>query len=162
MNTHSDNHANAVGVGICHALEASADAAPGSPEEWVQFCLKAADEAYAEAMENPPDRKRGPVAQLLHDIGEDRLRVDEEIEYQNRLKKTPEAKDAARDAAQTAFRMCMPRITGRRATQAYIACVAAGVQRGYLTGKDASSLLYTAQLALSAWPSRRAQRGQKG
>lgn len=72
-----------------------------------------------------------------------------------------ELSQAAHHAALVAFRACMPKLTGRRTTQAYIACVATGVQRGYFTGSESKALLYTAQLALSAYPSRRAQRGRK-
>ena len=65
------------------------------------------------------------------------------------------------DAGATAFRACMPKVTGRRNTQAYIACVAVGVQRRYLSGSESKALLYTAQLALAAYPHRRSSRGRK-
>ncbi len=64
-------------------------------------------------------------------------------------------------AASEAFKRCMPQLTGRRRAQAFIACVAVGAQRKYLNKGEASSLLYTAQLALSAYPKRNAQKGRK-
>jgi hypothetical protein len=71
--------------------------------------------------------------------------------------KGPELDKLAQAAAAIAFRACMPHVTGRRNTQAYIACVAAGVQLKYITGTEARSLLYTAQLALAAARSSRAK-----
>ncbi len=54
----------------------------------------------------------------------------------------------------------MPRLTGRKATQGYIACIAFGLQHGYFTGAEAKALLYSAQLALSAYPGRQSKRNR--
>jgi hypothetical protein len=151
-------HAGAVGHGIAHALFAVAIAGPSSPEEWVMFCLDAADEAESSVRESPPAQAaEGTLARLLRETAE-----PGDPEYGRPPGHDHAAvEEAARTAGAVAFRACMPKLTGRRCTQAYIACVAVGVQRNYFTGGEAKALLYTAQLALSAHPSRRAQRGRK-
>jgi hypothetical protein len=117
------------------------------------FCLKAGAEAANAVREAP--RVMGSAEKLLHELSPG----EEFPELAAAIARNREAD--AREAAGAAFRSCMPKITGRRSTQAYIACIAAGVQHDYLTGAEAKALLYTAQLALSAHPSRRAQRGRK-
>jgi hypothetical protein len=150
-------HASAVGHGIARAIFATAETGPATSEEWVLFCLKAADEAEATVRENPPRQSVGSAQKLLYDLaepGDPEYGVDPELS-------ASASREAELEAGAAAFRCCMPRLTGRRNTQAYIACVAAGLQRAYFTGSEAKALLYTAQLALSAHPSRRASRGRK-
>ncbi len=146
-------NAVAVGRGIGFAIGiAQTKETPDSPEAWVDFCLSAAREAHQAAMESPPRVTLGPVATLLLEIAEEEIDRDPPIDH-----KAAEA--GAHNAARIAYRCCMPKLTGRRMTQAYIACVAAGVQYAYFSGAEATSLLYTAQLALAAYPHRRAKRG---
>jgi hypothetical protein len=146
-------HAGAVGHGIAHAIYAS-QAAPMTPEEWVLFCLNAADEAEASVRESPPARGMGSAEKLLRELCPEESWALDAPDH-------AAVKEAAQEAGAAAFRACMPKLTGRRTTQAYIACVAAAVQRSYFTGSEAKALLYTAQLALSAHPHRRANRGRK-
>ncbi len=142
-------HASSVGTGIANAIFAVADSLQ-SPESWVHFCITAAEEAHAAVLQNPP--------LALDDRGEGERLIDEVLSHRTGEAYRPEPITgsallaAANAAAATAFRCCMPKVTGRRNTQAYIACIAAGVARGYIAGKDARPLLYTAQLALQAHP----------
>ncbi len=145
-------HASAVGHGIATAIFANSED-PVHPEEWVYFCLKAAAEAEAAVRDAP--REMGSAEKLLRELSpEDDFPDLERAFERNRA-------EDAREAGAVAFRSCMPKITGRRSTQAYIACIAAGLQRHYLTAAEAKALLYTAQLALSAHPHRRVNRGRK-
>jgi hypothetical protein len=68
--------------------------------------------------------------------------------------------EAAEAAARLGFLGAMPRLTKRSNAQASIACVAVGVQRRYITGSEARTMLYTAQLALGAFPKRQQQKGR--
>jgi hypothetical protein len=154
-------HATAVGVGIAVSISASSGK-PDSPATWVGFCIKAAEEAKAAVLNDPPyypnNRERAKamfaaslpagVMQIFKDPAPVAMSGDD-------------LTAAAWSAATAAFRCCMPQLTGRRAVQAYIACIAAGVQYKFLSGGDARALLYNAQLALAAFPSRRAARGRK-
>jgi len=146
-------HASAVGHGIATAIYAAAEDGPASSEEWVLFCLKAAAEAEAAVREAP--RVMGSAEKLLRELSPN----EEFPDLEKAIARQRE--DDIRDAGEAAFRSCMPKLTGRRNTQAYIACVAAGVQRRYFSGSEAKALLYTAQLALSAHPHRRVNRGRK-
>jgi len=67
---------------------------------------------------------------------------------------THETAAAAHEAAAGAYRVTLPAITNRRSVQSFVACVAAGVLRGYITAKDANALLVAANAALSAHPKR--------
>lgn len=49
-----------------------------------------------------------------------------------------------------AFLGAMPPLTNRLNTKAFIACLAAGLQRKYISAAEVKSLMYTAQLALMA------------
>jgi hypothetical protein len=119
-------------------------------ESWVHFCLEAANEAYATVMENPPFITRENSAYEWLEELKRREKGEQERDIERERASGDELKQEAHGAATIAFRACMPHVTGRRNAQAYIACVAAGVQRRYITGADARALLYTAQLALSA------------
>jgi len=146
-------HASAVGHGIARAIFATADDGPASSEEWVMYCLKAAAEAEAAVREAP--RQMGSAERLLRELSPE----DDFAELNKVI--ADQREEEIREAGEVAFRSCMPKLTGRRNTQAYIACVAAGVQKRYFSGSEAKALLYTAQLALTAHPSRRARRGRK-
>ncbi len=54
-----------------------------------------------------------------------------------------------RRRAQVAFKLYMPAMCDRPSIQAYIACVAQGIQVKAFTGNEGSQLLYAAQIALS-------------
>ena len=149
-------HASAVGHGIAHAIYA-ATSPPMTVDEWVIFCSSAADEAEATVREAPPPTKESSARRLLRELSEP---GDPEFDEAPEIDEAA-LRDAMREAGATAFRSCMPKLTGRRNTQAYIACVAVGVQRGYFNGSEAKALLYTTQLALSAHPHRRVNRGRK-
>jgi len=146
-------HASSVGTGIANAIFA-VGTDPNSPESWVRFCVRAAEEAYEAVIENPPiavsDRIRGPAEKMLEKWARDSGKPEPPPE----LMTGKALIAAAHAAAAVAFMCCMPKVTGRRQTKAYIACIAVGVQRQYIAGKDAKPLLYTAQLALQAHPER--------
>ncbi len=54
-----------------------------------------------------------------------------------------------RARAQTAYKLYMPAMEDRESIRAYIACVAHGITLGVFAGRDASQMLYAAQVALS-------------
>jgi len=168
-------HGFAVGSAIARTIRATAEVASGeSIESWVQFCLKAADEARATAMENPPtvittDTERQSMRMLLQ-LGDDMSRednakygaevtnnagaYDRSTRTRSRVMDGEELERYADRSAAMAFCCCMPELTGRRRAQAYFACVAAGMQRGYFRGSEAKAMLHSAQLALNAFPKR--------
>ena len=147
-------HAGAVGHGVACAIFA-VSSEPNSPEEWVHLCITAADEAEASVNESPPAHVEGSASRILRETT-----GPEDDEWEPILDFRA-VREAARQAGAAAFRACMPRITGRRNTQAYVACVAAGLGRQYFSGPEARAALYVAQLALSAWPRRQQRRGGK-
>lgn len=75
------------------------------------------------------------------------------------MQQTAKAKDYAaangytqqerRKLAIMAYKLAMPPMTDKPAIHSYIACVAYGIQVGVFNGRDASQLLYAAQVALS-------------
>ena len=167
-------HASAVSAGIAHTIQAAIDdSIRETTESWVQFCVKAADEAYATIMEHPPKiiskSKADPLMLGLLRMGdvmshEDHAKYGAEITHNaddyaagkrhSKRMDDSDVKVAANAAAAMAFRCCMPQLTGRRRAQAYFACVAAGLQRGYFPGPEAKAMLHSAQLALNAFPRR--------
>lgn len=148
-------HGIGVGAGIGLAIQAMQSAkAPNNAESWVQFCIKAAAEAYAVVVDDPPLVVPGSATKLVNKFHR-QLGEPEEVEYESGAS----LHATAHAAATVAFRACMPHVTGRRNAQAFIACCAAGVQLHYIGGAEARSLLYTAQLALAASRSSRAARG---
>lgn len=68
---------------------------------------------------------------------------------------------AAEQAARIGYLGAMPRLTKRSNAQASIACIAVGVQQHYISAVEARAMLYTAQLALGAFPKRQQQRSRK-
>jgi hypothetical protein len=169
---------SAVGSGIAHAITAAAEKPDGNTaENWVFFCITAAEEAAAAVLSDPPFAQQEVGAEFFNETADewDRGTAAEHIaagnqdkaeEYLDRLAqrrkqtvvKGKELQAAAAAASAFAFRACMPKLTSRGMVQAFIACTAAGVQRRFITGNDASALLYTAQLALSAYPKRQKRR----
>lgn len=168
-------HASAVSTGIAHSIQAAIDnSIRETTESWVEFCIKAADEAYATIMEHPPTiitKSTGDPRMLaLLQLG-DRMSSEDNQKYGARITNNAEEYAqgkgmrsrqtegeeliiAAKAAAAMAFRCCMPQLTGRRRAQAYFACVAAGLQRGHFPGHEAKGMLHSAQLALNAFPKR--------
>ncbi|HEY0339903.1 MAG TPA: hypothetical protein VGC34_03780, partial [Steroidobacteraceae bacterium] len=164
----------AVGSAIARTIHAVAEGTAETTESWVQFCIKAGDEAYAEVMENPPtvtiESVNDPHLVALLNLGDGMSREDNakygtpitnaSREYQQNGRRSSRPMDgedlkaAADAAAAMAFRCCMPQLTGRRRAQAYFACVAAGLQRGHFKGAEAKAMLHSAQLALNAFPKR--------
>ncbi len=53
--------------------------------------------------------------------------------------------------ANTAYRIAMPVLDSPNSIQAYIACVAQGMNLEIFKGRDASQMLYAAQVALSLY-----------
>jgi hypothetical protein len=152
-------NANAVGAGVGVSIgKMQRGRELETPEAWVHFCCTAAEEAYQAAMDDPILTPELHLDVMQQGKGESTpaflLRTLEKEPKPFEQLDVAAMEAAAHEAAGVAFRMCMPRLVGRRTTQAFIACVAVGVQRGYILGRDAKSLLYTAQLALSAHPKR--------
>jgi hypothetical protein len=56
---------------------------------------------------------------------------------------------AALRAATVAYKLAMPKLDNLPAIRAAIACIAHGISLEVFTGRDASQLLYAAQVALS-------------
>ena len=54
-----------------------------------------------------------------------------------------------RKRAQIAYKLFMPALEDRESVKAYIACVAHGITLKVFNGRDASQMLYAAQVALS-------------
>lgn len=171
-------NARAVGVALVSTIHAAVVADRGeSIAGWVQFCLRAGDEAYTSVMEDPPiittKTSQDPAMLGLLRMGDafnedDHERYGAPIESNSALylasklttRKPMEGTELeahAHLAASVAFRCCMPQLTGRRRAQAYFACVAAGLQRGYFPGHEAKAMLHSAQLALNAYPKRQQQ-----
>jgi hypothetical protein len=53
-----------------------------------------------------------------------------------------------RQRTRMAYKLYMPALSDKASIQAYIACVAHGINLGVFTGRDASQMLYAAQVAL--------------
>jgi hypothetical protein len=63
--------------------------------------------------------------------------------------------DYARKAAQLAYGLAIPPLTGAESIGDFIACVTQGMLLGAIPGSDATRLLYAAQVAHSAFPKRK-------
>ena len=63
--------------------------------------------------------------------------------------------DMSRKAAQLAYAMSIPPLTGADSIGDFIACVTHGMLLGAIPGSDATRLLYAAQVAHSAFPKRK-------
>lgn len=129
-------------------------------DDWVRFCQKAAEEAATAVRENPP--------------GTDQLTAIWQWEKEQKAAGRPimprpdkvpmtgsELEAAAQFAAVAAYRESMPLLTGRRRAQAYIACIAAGVQFGYIQPSELKTMFYAAQMALQAHSKRNRDAGSR-
>jgi hypothetical protein len=134
------------------------------PESWVHLCITAAQEAVVAEDEGGSELPtRSAVAQALDHIRTMEIRKEKSWQVnllvslaEGYVKSSPATPgEGAPSAASIAYRANMPSITSRRTAQCFIACVAAGIVRGYITVKDANALLYAAQAALSAFPKRK-------
>jgi hypothetical protein len=63
--------------------------------------------------------------------------------------------DHSRKAAQIAYAMAIPPLTGADSIGDFIACVTRGMLLGAIPGPDATRLLYAAQVAHTAFPKRK-------
>lgn len=116
-----------------------------TPEKWVYLCIKNATKAHDQIMKNPPETKGSSIDQLNRNL--DAFQgVESPILYLS----GETLERHADECAKIAYLATMPLVTTRSNTRAYIACVAAGVQRKYIAGVEARALLYTCQLALAA------------
>jgi len=141
-------HASAIGEGMVSAILAATEKPQSETiETWVQFCLKAGDEAHTAVLENPPTitiKGTGDPGMLtLLRIG-DQLSREDNARYGGAITTSAREYESGRAvvtrpmdgteleayalaAASMAFRCCMPQLTGRRRAQAYFACVAGRV-----------------------------------
>jgi hypothetical protein len=101
-------------------------------EAAIYHCTKAAEEAYQAAME-PHEVEQPEWAKALM--------VSKQVVEGN--------KEDAHSAAALSFINNMPELTSRAACRAFIACVAVGLQRKYITAMESKTLLYSVQLALT-------------
>jgi hypothetical protein len=143
--------AAAIGHGIARAMHAQIED-PQTPADWIQFALDAAREAESIARESM-EPNEGSALKLLRELSPE--------EDFGPVSFSDADERAIREAGSMAFRACMPQLTCRRNVQAYIACCAAGVAHKYLTAADAKALMYSAQLALTAFPKRRASAARR-
>lgn len=123
----------------------------------MDFALRAAEEARAHTVANPPLEPEptgfaAAIANIDKQQGKERTR--------KRLSGVDLIEEAER-VARIAYLGAMPRLTKRSNAQASIACIAVGVQQRYITGVEARTMLYTAQLALGAFPKRSPSKGRK-
>lgn len=156
MSQRVTHHGNVLRLVLAYAAPASE-----TVDAWVRFCQKAAEEAEAMVRENPP-------------VSYNRDRITDWTWAERAAGREPPAvtpdcaplvgrhlDEAARVAALAAYRASLPMLTGRRRAQAYIACIAAGAQLGYIKGDDAKPMFYAAQLALQAYSKRNSGGGQR-
>lgn len=153
----------AVAVGAAVARALSSDN-PQTIDEWVAHCNKAADAAAEAIRLNPPIRAEEQPGAIQAFLLENEDPADPLPNWchhdQPEPISGPELEEQAAAAAAEAFKASMPMLTTRRATTAYIACTAVALQRGFVTAAEGRSLLYTAQLALTAHKSRPRRRSQ--
>lgn len=139
--------AAAAAHGFAEALSA---AQPRTPGQWVAHCRHAAATAAARLHADPP-MQGGDEPTSEETLSRWLSEVSQLDQPTSRLMHGQELEQAARAAAGAAFRASMPLLTSKAATRAYIACCAAGCQDGHLSSMEAKTLLYNAQLALSAY-----------
>lgn len=75
----------------------------------------------------------------------DAYRVKVQMEMKNGMSPSEAQRSGAR-----AFRAMLPLCDSMRGIQLYIACVTAGIAYGVIGGRDASAMLYAAQVAIAA------------
>ena len=122
-------------------------------EWWVQKCLDAAEAAAERATTNPDAETGMPVYDKEGDV--DIAQVEKWLKW---AMGGGRGRQTVQEAASAAFLCEMPPLVSRGHTKAFIACVAAGVGHKYLTPLEAKSLMYSAQLALSAFRPRARER----
>lgn len=123
-------------------IVAATDPFNNQPIDAIGFAQKAADEAYSATLDGTEDDS--PLNDLLRRMG------GHEATQTGRPSRS--ALEAAHAAASEAYRANLPELTNRKNTQAYIACVAYGQARRYIPAAEARGMLYSAQLALAAFP----------
>jgi len=150
-------YALAVGDAIARAFGADGQHSD-TTADWIHYCVTAAEEAHAAVLDDPPQGRTS--------VGQDMCDAIDRDEIGFKPSAPPALVGAAlmaaaNNAAAVAFRCCLPQLTNRRRVQAYIACIAVGVGHHYIAAKDGNALLYPAQLALAAFPKRRANTPRK-
>ena len=121
-----------------------------TPTWWIARCQSAADEAYQAGVESVAASE---VPDLIQSLMAQPVGPGQSDAWSHRRSGTvsAEASEAGRCAASYAWQATMPAPVDRASTKAFIACVAAGLQRRYITPLDGKSLMYSAQLALAAY-----------
>lgn len=151
MNQRVTHHGNVLRLVLAYAAPASE-----TVDAWVRFCQKAAEEAESAVRESPPHTyNRDGIHDWMRSAGHEGATPDSAPLVGWRLD------EAARVAGLAAYRASLPMLTGRRRAQAYIACIAAGAQLGYIKGDDAKPMFYAAQLALQAYSKRNSSAGSR-
>lgn len=133
------------------------------PEAWINQCVQAAEEAthaIAETDLVPPSTISQALANFER-IPEPAISKGRwETQYVLAVAKAYAdgvltCAGSVTEGAAMAYRANMPPMRSRSQVQCFVACVAVGVLRGYISTRDANVLLYGAQAALSAFPKRK-------
>jgi hypothetical protein len=128
---------------------------PATAKEWIEACLTAVVEFQKQDQDQDEDKDAPmkPNAETM--TGEEYDAAAER--YDNwmlrRFLNGAASKGQGnlnKAATAQAFLQAMPPLTTRANTKAFIACLATGLQRQYMTGTEVKMLMYTAQLALQA------------
>ena len=121
-----------------------------TPTWWIAQCQSAADEAYQAGVESVA---AAPVPDLIQSLMAQPVGPGQEDIWAARRSGvvSTEASEAGRCAASFAWQAAMPAPVDRATTKAFIACVAAGLQRRYIAPLEGKTLMYSAQLALAAY-----------
>jgi hypothetical protein len=134
---------------------------PSSAKEWIEACLTAVVEAQKEHdtqtdKDDPAPAKpdAGSMTESEYEAAEDARNKWEIRQMLNRVTGKGGAGRLGKAATAQAFLRMMPPLTNRANTKAFIACLATGLQRSYLTASEVKMLVYTAQLALQAFQPR--------
>jgi hypothetical protein len=143
--------------------------AVGTAAAAIDRCSDAAEAARAQVLADPPPAplpaQRIGSAQRMLMLLEDKhgptpgvVPIAERIAQDAPRLSGQDLTAAADAAAAEAFLRAMPQLANRASTADYIACCAVAVHRRYITAERGKTMLYTAQLALAAHPSRRPKR----
>ncbi|SNT19005.1 hypothetical protein SAMN05421770_10554 [Granulicella rosea] len=123
---------------------------------WIQFATDAAKEAE-QASTEAGEKPRGSIGRQAFNAATRARAFDEglyrtlrAIEEQVGPLERAGGKVGPNPAVRDAFIACLPPLTTRQRVKAFIACIVHGQLHGYLEGAEVKSLLYAAQLALSA------------
>lgn len=131
---------------------------PKTAKEWIELCIDTVIAAQREAMSDEADPEPPPYPDNPEDtnLTNEQLRQmhDDSAMWfvRNMMRQAGHSKRSSIGAAAKAqaFLKNIPPLTTRANTKAFIACLATGLQRQYLTGSEVKMLMYTAQLALQA------------